>query len=409
MVEEIEKTKVCSKCGKGKGYSEFHVDRYKLSGRCSCCKECAKDIRRKKHPPAKPLVIPQEGYKFCTGCGEEKPFKDFSKDRSTKTGLRSKCRDCLSWFDKVKVKKIGSLGNKFCSRCGKEKPLTDFYKSTISSDGRVPACKCCMSTRKEKPYVKDGHKICFSCKKELPTSDFWKDKGRLVSNCITCTTTRRSELKEEKSKMIRDYSLFKICSRCKIEKPVLEFTFSNSSKDGFNYKCKSCQGDWRKANVESIKAYAKKWNAENPEYHPKKSSEYYHTNKDRLQELAKIRNEIPQVKLARGLRNRMSAAIRGKYKTGSAISDLGCSMNFLLDYLEWHFYDNMTWENQGDVWHIDHIIPLDSFDLEDREEFLKAAHYTNLQPLLVYDNLSKGAKLDWTREEIDGEFDNEYK
>lgn len=50
----------------------------------------------------------------------------------------------------------------------------------------------------------------------------------------------------------------------------------------------------------------------------------------------------------------------------------------------------MTWENRGE-WHIDHIIPLASASTE--EELLALCHYTNLQPLWAFDNLSKGAKI----------------
>ena len=49
------------------------------------------------------------------------------------------------------------------------------------------------------------------------------------------------------------------------------------------------------------------------------------------------------------------------------------------------------WSVRG--WHIDHIIPLVSFDLTDRKQFLKACHYTNLQPLWAEENLRKGAKI----------------
>ncbi len=56
----------------------------------------------------------------------------------------------------------------------------------------------------------------------------------------------------------------------------------------------------------------------------------------------------------------------------------------------------MTWENWGwggDKWHVDHIIPLASFDLNDPVQLLRANHYTNLQPLWQAENLAKGARL----------------
>jgi hypothetical protein len=53
----------------------------------------------------------------------------------------------------------------------------------------------------------------------------------------------------------------------------------------------------------------------------------------------------------------------------------------------------MTWENwTHDGWHLDHIQPLASFDLSNREQFLMAGHYTNLQPMWARDNFSKGSK-----------------
>ena len=48
----------------------------------------------------------------------------------------------------------------------------------------------------------------------------------------------------------------------------------------------------------------------------------------------------------------------------------------------------MNWDNI----HIDHIKPVNSFNLDDEEEFLSCCHYTNLQPLLAEINLSKNCK-----------------
>ena len=101
-----------------------------------------------------------------------------------------------------------------------------------------------------------------------------------------------------------------------------------------------------------------------------------------------------QFKLRRRLRSRFTQAIKGSYKAGSAVHDLGCSIEFLKQYLESQFQDGMTWDNHG-KWHIDHIKPLSSFDLQDREDLLEACHYTNLQPLWAKDNLRKGDKYDF--------------
>ncbi len=84
-------------------------------------------------------------------------------------------------------------------------------------------------------------------------------------------------------------------------------------------------------------------------------------------------------------------AIKTNAKIGSAVRDLGCSVSELMAHLEIKFQPGMTWENWGS-WHIDHIKPLASFDLTNREQFLIACHYTNLQPLWASDNLAKGAR-----------------
>jgi len=94
------------------------------------------------------------------------------------------------------------------------------------------------------------------------------------------------------------------------------------------------------------------------------------------------------------LRTRVCYAIKNKgYTRKSSIKNiLGCEWEVLKEHLEKQFKDGMTWNNYGE-WHIDHIKPLSSFDLTRRKDFIKACHYTNLQPLWAKDNLSKGAKI----------------
>ena len=100
-------------------------------------------------------------------------------------------------------------------------------------------------------------------------------------------------------------------------------------------------------------------------------------------------------KIKHSLRTRLNHAIKGVVKTGSAVRDLGCSIEELKRHLESQFAEGMNWDNYGlKGWHIDHIKPLDAFELEDPEELKKACHFSNLQPLWAKDNLKKGAKYE---------------
>lgn len=105
------------------------------------------------------------------------------------------------------------------------------------------------------------------------------------------------------------------------------------------------------------------------------------------------KKEDVNFKLTLSLRTRLNSAIKGNYKTGSAVSDLGCTIEELKVYLESQFQEGMSWDNWNKTgWHIDHIIPLASFDLTIESELKRAVHYTNLQPLWAIDNLKKGIK-----------------
>jgi hypothetical protein len=114
----------------------------------------------------------------------------------------------------------------------------------------------------------------------------------------------------------------------------------------------------------------------------------------------KVRNykkyKTPEEKrLAYRLRSRLTKTLKAKNpeRKVSAVRDLGCSIAFLRSYLESKFKPGMTWENWGvNGWHIDHIRPLSSFNLLDRDEMLKAVHYSNLQPLWAMENILKGHK-----------------
>ncbi len=102
--------------------------------------------------------------------------------------------------------------------------------------------------------------------------------------------------------------------------------------------------------------------------------------------------EDVRYRLAVKLRQRLATAIREGAKGGSAVRDLGCSLDDLREHLQAKFQPGMSWENWGRKgWHIDHVRPLAQFDLCDPDQARAACHFTNLQPLWWIDNLRKGA------------------
>lgn len=68
---------------------------------------------------------------------------------------------------------------------------------------------------------------------------------------------------------------------------------------------------------------------------------------------------------------------------------LGCNIDELKEYLEKQLKDGMTFENYGE-WEIDHIKPLDSFDLTKESNIRECFHYKNMQPLWLTENRRKG-------------------
>jgi hypothetical protein len=142
--------------------------------------------------------------------------------------------------------------------------------------------------------------------------------------------------------------------------------------------------------TKTYKEYQKQYQLEHLEQFREYNKIYYENNKEQI---IKRKLSNPLVRLAVNLRNRLRAAIKNNQKKGSAVKDLGCTIDFLKKYLEKKFYAGMTWNNYGTVWEIDHIKALWKFDLEDRKQFLKACHYTNLQPLTIPDHDKKVLRI----------------
>ena len=205
----------------------------------------------------------------------------------------------------------------------------------------------------------------------------------------------------------------KKCSRCGDVKELTFFHKKKSSTDGRKSQCKICRSTETKQRYASDPETQKQRTANNyllnPEKHKiisknwcfKNSDRRAFTNKEwkqqnRVQEAKKAKDRYYSdinYKIACVLRSRFHLAVKNDQKTGSAVDNLGCSIEYFKLYIESKWEPGMSWDNWArDGWHIDHKEPLSSFNLENVEQVQIVCHYTNLQPLWAEDNLKKSDK-----------------
>lgn len=68
---------------------------------------------------------------------------------------------------------------------------------------------------------------------------------------------------------------------------------------------------------------------------------------------------------------------------------LGCDSEALRRHIQRQFKEGMSWKNYASHWTVDHKVPITSFELTDINEVRRAAHYSNLVPMLAADNVAK--------------------
>jgi len=168
---------------------------------------------------------------------------------------------------------------------------------------------------------------------------------------------------------------------------------------------KKYKKNYKRTHRKQIKKYNKIYNKIYRQKHKEELKEYQkiyhqtHKKQIRVQRRKYIREyqknrckRDMNYKLAICLRSRLYSALKGINKSQSTLKLIGCSIEQLKQHLEMQFKPGMSFDNYG-KWHIDHIRPCASFDLSKSEEQYKCFHYTNLQPLWAYDNLSKNDKV----------------
>ena len=229
-------------------------------------------------------------------------------------------------------------------------------------------------------------KICSKCKEEKFLENFSKNKRSNDGHYLYCKQcckliyqSRFNLIKEKKRLYSKKYNI-------ENKEKIKEYFIKNKEKIQFYQK------EYRINNIEKVKEY----NIKNKEKQQSYNKEYSINNRERINNRRRKRNlNEPIYNLINNVRSRLKKYLKstGISKNKKTFEIVGCSPEFLKEHIEKQFAEGMSWDLIGEHIHIDHIIPLSSAKTE--EEIYKLCHYTNLQPLWAKDNLRKSDKLDY--------------
>jgi hypothetical protein len=242
---------------------------------------------------------------------------------------------------------------KTCSKC-------DITKLENMFIPKRNICKECRNKNSRDKYkalkiTNELEQKCNFCEKIQPITSFVKNR----KICIECNNKKR-RLKYENDENFRNNAIQK-ATKFK-QKKIIERNIKKEEELGIdNKKCRYC---------DSIK--------------------HQSCFRNKRLKCKDCERDEPLEKLKRVIRSRIISALNNKNK--HTVEYLGCNIP---DYLKWLLDNNLnyTLDNRGCEWHIDHVIPLSHFNLENEEEQLVAFNWRNTMPLSCKENLKKNNKI----------------
>ena len=177
----------------------------------------------------------------------------------------------------------------------------------------------------------------------------------------------------------RDNSYSKTCKKCLNEKDKLRKKNLRQKRiETFIAKCEICNEEKVLKNFAKLKKFYKKKICVScyPNFLREQKNEWC------KKESATNINYRLKKSLAARLRNVLN-------KSDTTMNYIGCNIQYLREWFEYNFTDEMNWDNYGSFWSIDHIIPVCKFDLTNEDEKLQCWNWTNLMPVTIKFNSSK--------------------
>ena len=245
--------------------------------------------------------------------------------------LEKTCSRC----NKTKATELFILRRNICRECN-NKRRKELYDSVEIGEAETRTCNSCNQTKASMSFIKN-RQTCCDCNNERRRNRYKTDETYRLNHIAACSEYKHNRtLARQKKKLEENGENNKKCSKCNIIKNEKCFRYNR-------LKCRVCERD------------------------------------------------DPLDKFKRCIRSRIYLALN-RNKNMHTIEYLGTNSS---EYLKWimNYNDQYTIENRGTYWHIDHVIPLSHFNLDDKDEQLIAFNWRNTMPFSASENLKKNCKI----------------
>jgi len=361
--------KTCSRCELTKPLIEFHAQNASAYGRANC-KACVAEYGRRysarkalsRGRRYTPRVWPSavaEGQKICSRCGETKPLGEFNKHKHT-----SQCRGC-----------VAELGRERRAR-------------------RAAAAGRAYAPRKVSSLGPDG-KTCLLCGVRKPLADFGPKKDGVGGHRARCRECERSQHFGRTKEQRQEYRRRAALAAGRVYMPLRK-----AGRRALSLEVKAQREVAREAKRASEMAARELRRAilvrEKPWLDPNLTSAQAFRIRYRLDPDFNLRQRLRAASRRKRQGKKIGDLLRAAVKSGGRAPSVerlvGYTVPDLRRHLERQFGPGMDWRRfcAGEI-HIDHILPLASFDLSDPEQLKRAWALPNLRPLPARINLKKAA------------------
>lgn len=250
------------------------------------------------------------------------------------------------------------------------------------------------------------HRSCLSCCADSKLAKVCAAQDMPQSRICPDCNVSRAELYFQDNGSEADAGICKICrlkrplneteracQRCFCVRACSEYGKRTKNKDGLSPICLPCMriGDTQRDKSKKAATF-KRYYYNNLEKENERARAWHRNNPEKSKESKSAYKKTPESKL----RHRVAQHIRDrilKDRTIGTMKYLGCNIQFFKSWIESQFDEMMSWQNMGQYWHLDHVTPCASFNLQDPEQIKHCFSWENMQPLEASKNMEKSDKI----------------